>query len=360
MKPISPWDPRRDIKNLSRQELITWLEANGLRPFRASQILKWIYIRQVDAFQGMTDLRKELRGKLEQTFRIERLKLEARHTSRDGTIKFLFGLADGEKIESVLIPEKEHYTLCISSQVGCAQGCTFCMTGKGGLVRNLTRGEIIAQVRDVANMVSGTKRLTNLVFMGMGEPLANYEEVVAAIHTITSSDEGLRMAARRVTLSTAGMVPRMASLGRDTRVNLAISLNATDNHTRSKLMPINRIYPIQKLLAACRDYALPNNRKITFEYILIKGVNDSMDDARRLAKLLAPIRSKINLIPFNPHPASVLERPPEERILAFQELLCKKHYTVIIRRSKGEDISAACGQLRAGKINSAHPFLDGH
>jgi 23S rRNA (adenine2503-C2)-methyltransferase len=267
--------------------------------------------------------------------------------SEDGSEKYLFELNDGNLIESVLIPEKDHYTLCISSQVGCAQGCRFCLSAKGGLVRNLTAGEIISQVRDIQQRVRGAKRLSNIVLMGMGEPLANYHNVVNALKIITDIDMGLKFSNRRVTLSTAGLVSNMASLGTDTRVNLAVSLNATDNATRSMLMPINRKYPLEQLLQACAEYPLGNRRKITFEYILIKDVNDTAQDAARLTKLLRPIKAKINLIPFNAYEGSRFQRPDEATTQNFQEILYQKKYTAVIRHSKGQDISAACGQLRA-------------
>ena len=235
----------------------------------------------------------------------------------------------------------------MSSQVGCAQNCGFCLTAKSKLRRNLAQGEILAQVRDIKKDLPRPEQLTNLVFMGMGEPLANFDHLMGALAIITDSDIGLGFAAKRVTVSTAGLVPKMLEFGRQSRVSLAVSLNAADDETRSRLMPINRTYPLETLLAACRSYPLPAGRRITFEYILIKGVNDSPEDARRLARLLQPIRCKVNLIPFNPHEGSGFERPAEEVILAFQEVLLRKHFTVIIRQSKGQDISAACGQLRA-------------
>jgi len=336
-----------DILDLSREQLADWLAERGLAAYRAGQVLKWIYRRQKDSFAEMSDIAKEVRALLPQHFRIPRLEIQAMQTSVDGTRKYLFGLADGERIESVLIPERDHYTLCVSSQVGCAQNCRFCLTAKSRLRRNLSQGEILGQVRDIKHDLPEPERLTNLVFMGMGEPLANFENLLGALAIITDSDIGLGFAAKRVTVSTAGLVPKMLELGRQSRASLAVSLNAADDETRSRLMPINRAYPLDALLAACRSYPLQPGRRITFEYILIKGVNDSADDARRLARLLQPIRCKVNLIPFNPHEGSSFERPSEEAILAFQELLVRKHFTVIIRQSKGQDISAACGQLRA-------------
>ena len=338
---------KTDIKELTKDQLVLWLEHHGLESYRAEQILKWIYYRQADSFEIMSDLGKETRKLLSHHFFVHRLDIAKTETSIDGSIKFLLKLQDGKHIESVLIPEKDHYTLCISSQVGCAQGCKFCLTAKGGFVRNLTSGEIIAQVRDISKQLDSSKRLTNVVMMGMGEPLANYNHVVSAVNIITDSDNGLGISNRRLTISTAGLVPKLYGLGRDTSVNLAISLNATNNHTRTMLMPINRQYPIEKLLEACIKYPLMPRRKITFEYILIKEINDSIEDAKHLAKLLKPIRSKINLIPFNTFPGSGFQRPEESTILKFKDILAQNHYTAIIRHSKGQDISAACGQLGA-------------
>ncbi len=331
---------------MSREQLIAWLADRKIAPYRADQIQKWVYLRQADSFEPMTNISKEIRALLPQHFVIGRLKAEQIETSRDGSRKYLFKLKDGKYIESVLIPERDHYTLCVSSQVGCAQGCQFCLTAAGGFERNLTRGEIIAQVRDIKNELDDPLRLTNIVFMGMGEPLANYKNLISAIGVITDTAAGLRLASRRVTVSTAGLVPKLSNLGRDTRVNLAVSLNATDNETRDRLMPINCTYPLEKLLEACRQYPVAPGRRITFEYILIKGINDSESDARRLAKLLQPIRCKINLIPYNPNEGCDFDRPSEEVIQAFYNILFAKNYTVIVRRSKGQDISAACGQLK--------------
>ncbi len=337
---------KTDIKELTHDQLISWLKARGIAAYRAAQILKWVY-RQADTFEVMTDLGKDIREQLSRNFTIQRLEKSDMETSRDGSRKYLFRLDDGQYVETVLIPEKDYYTLCISSQVGCAQKCRFCLTAKGGFVRNLTTGEIIAQVRDVGNELDGARRLSNIVVMGMGEPLANYRNLVNAIQMITNADFGLKISNRRVTVSTAGFVPRLSDMNNDTEVNLAISLNATDNKTRSMLMPINRTYPIEMLLEACRNYRLKPRRRITFEYILIKGVNDRPEDAKRLARLLRPIRSKINLIPFNTHEASTFERPDDAVISQFREILQDKNYTVMTRQSKGQDISAACGQLSA-------------
>ena len=341
---------KKDILDLSGDQLRSWLAEREIAAYRADQIQKWIYLRQADHFDVMTDLSKNIRLLLSKQFKIGRLETERVETSRDGSSKYLFKLKDGKRIESVLIPERDHYTLCLSSQAGCAQGCRFCLTALGGFERNLSRAEIIAQVRDIKKDLGDQKRLTNIVFMGMGEPLANYKNLVSAIGILTDNDTGLRFASRRVTVSTAGLVPKIIALGRDTRVNLAVSLNATDNETRNWLMPINNKYPLEKLMEACRLYVPAPGRRITFEYILIKGINDSPNDAQRLANLLRSIRCKVNLIPFNAHEGCDFERPAEAVIQAFYDVLFAKNYTVIIRRSKGQDISAACGQLRARSL----------
>jgi 23S rRNA (adenine2503-C2)-methyltransferase len=336
-----------DIKSMNRESLIEWLAGHRVRAFRADQILKWVYMRLADSFDQMSDISKNLQSLLAQNFCIGRLPVQKILTAEDGTRKFLFSLADKQTIETVLIPERNHYTLCVSSQVGCAQGCKFCVTGQGGLVRNLTSAEIVSQVWEVRKHLPDPERLTNLVFMGMGEPLANYSHLVSAIQALTSTEWGMKIANRRVTVSTAGMVPRIADIGCDTKINLAVSLNAVDDETRSALMPINRKYPIHSLLEACRQYPLPKGRKITVEYILFKDFNDSLTHARKLAKLLAPVKAKVNLIPFNPYPGSEFHRPDEERIQAFHLLLLDKYLTSVVRYSKGLDILAACGQLRA-------------
>ncbi len=342
---------KMDIKELSHQDIIEWLGKKKIAPYRAGQILKWVYSRQVDRFEAMSDISKETRRLLLKHFDIGRLQIKNMETSSDGSRKYLFELRDKNLIESVLISERDHYTLCISSQVGCAQGCLFCSTARSGFIRNLTRGEIVAQVRDLIREVEENtndgRRLSNVVFMGMGEPLANYKNLVSAIETLTDNQFGLKLSNRRVTVSTAGLVPRLYDLGRDTCVNLAVSLNATDDNTRSRLMPINRKYPIKMLIEACRNYPLRPHRRITFEYILLKGINDFEEDAIRLSNLLRPVRSKINLIPFNEFFDCDYQRPDESVILRFQQILVDNHYTVLIRQSKGQDISAACGQLRA-------------
>ena len=336
-----------DILDLSQAQLVAWLEDHRIKPFRAKQIMKWLYGTHVQCFENMTDLSKGFRKTLADHFCIGTLEKVNVEQSIDGSKKYLFKLADQHHIETVLMPEDDHFTICISTQVGCAQGCAFCLTAKGGFVRNLTRSEIVSQIREIKKDLPDPLRLTNIVIMGMGEPLYNYNNVISALETIVDGDYGLKFSSRKVTLSTAGVASKLVQLGHDTPVNLAVSLNATDNDTRNQLMPINRKFPIEVLLDACKHYPLRPRRRITFEYILIKDLNDADENAKKLIKLLAPIRSKVNLIPFNEHSGCDFKRPGEQRVLAFQELLRHHKLTAIVRWSKGQDISAACGQLRA-------------
>ena len=337
---------QRNILEITQAELAAWLAEKGQKPYHLPQILRWLYQRQADAFDQMTDISKALRALLAQNFAINRLKLVETAASRDGAKKFLYELADGNLIETVLLPERGHHTLCVSSQVGCAMGCAFCRTGADGFVRNLTSGEIVAQVRDVALSLENPESLTNLVFMGMGEPLANYENLIRALDILTDNDWGMRFSGRRVTVSTAGLAPKIPLLGKDSRVKLAVSLNAADDASRDAIMPVNKKWPIKELLAACKAFPLKAGRRVTFEYVLLKGINDSAAHARKLAALLGGFSCKINLIAYNPHDQSRFERPDKKTVLAFQDILLQKNFTVIIRDSKGEEIAAACGQLR--------------
>ncbi|UCD87182.1 MAG: 23S rRNA (adenine(2503)-C(2))-methyltransferase RlmN, partial [Desulfobacterales bacterium] len=279
---------QQDVKNFTEASLVKWLGQHDIAAYRAGQILRWVYHRGAYSFSEMTDLSKDLRRFLSETMAITQLETKQVQTSTDGSRKYLLRLQDGQHVESVLIPEPGHWTLCVSTQVGCGMGCKFCLTGRGGLVRNLEPSEIVNQICAVREDLQGPNPLTNIVLMGMGEPLANYSSVVQAIGTITGNN-GLQFSSRRVTLSTAGLAPRIDDLGRDVNVNLAVSLNAADNDTRSRLMPINRTYPIEMVLSACRRFPLSSRRTIMFEYVLIAGVNDAPRDAERLAKLLRPL-----------------------------------------------------------------------
>lgn len=335
-----------DIRGLTYPELHDWIVSLGVEPFRARQIYRWLATEGITSFEQMTNITKDLRQRMDAVSYLSRLSTVEIQVSRDGTRKFSFELEDGKRIESVLIPEKDHSTLCISSQVGCAMNCRFCLTGRGGFQRNLRASEIINQVLAVRLHLLPEERLTNLVYMGMGEPLANYENVLKSLR-ILMSDEGLGFSSRKVTVSTCGLVPQMNRLGRDITVNLAISLHAPDDKIRSFLMPVNNKYPLEELMDACRHFPLPPRRMITFEYLLIENVNDQPEQAVVLCRLLKNIRAKVNLIPFNSYPGSEFRSPPMERILAFQSVLVKHRLTAIIRHSKGADILAACGQLNA-------------
>ena len=384
---------KQNLKALNFDELERFVEGVGWPRYRADQILHWIYRQGVTQFEGMTDLSLPDRRSLEERAYIRQLKIMNAQTSTDGTLKFLLMLQDSNTIESVLIPDDPsstssalggrsggRLTLCISTQVGCTLDCSFCLTGRMGLRRNLTAHEIVDQVLSIQSYVrarpdetkqgppmpphpalglaepdprfshvedhEGGQRITNIVMMGMGEPLANFNQVVEAIHRI-SSPRGIGFPQRRITLSTAGLVPQIRTLGTlGLKINLAISLNATTDETRDLIMgTINRKYPIKELIRACREYPLPPRRRITFEYVLIKGVNDSILDAQRVVKLLKGIRCKVNLIPYNEHPGADFKRPTDQAVLQFQQALVDAHLNAFIRKSKGQDILAACGQL---------------
>jgi 23S rRNA (adenine2503-C2)-methyltransferase len=335
---------KTDLIGLNAHEIEDWAVSLGIDAYRGRQIRQWLFKRLASSFEEMTDLPKSLRGLLNEKANISPLERIESQVSEDGTQKYLFKLMDGHYIESVLIPERDHFTLCISSQAGCAMGCLFCLTAKQGFKRNLTPSEIIDQVIQVKKSMDDPALITNIVFMGMGEPLANYDAVVKAIGILISED-GMNFSHRKVTLSTCGLVPLIKRMGQDITVNLAISLNAADDKTRSLLMPINKKYPLKILISACRDFPLPNRRMITFEYIIINGVNDRDEDASKLCSLLSGLRAKINLIPLNPYNGLDMSPTPTKRILHFQDILIKNHFTAIVRKSKGRDIQAACGQL---------------
>jgi 23S rRNA (adenine2503-C2)-methyltransferase len=336
---------RVHLKNLSLPELENFVVSLEEKPFRAWQLARWLYARRARTFGEMTDLAKNFRQKLEKSSWISCLEIGEIKSSPDGTRKYRFLLADGEAIESVLLPEKDHFTLCISTQIGCALRCKFCLTGTRGLTRNLSSAEIIDQVLGVQAALLKDEKLTNLVLMGMGEPLNNFQNVVQALEMIRSP-QGLQFSHRRVTLSTAGIIPQMEELcSRKHFIKLAVSLNASTDDQRSRLMPINRKYPLKDLLEACRRIPLAHREKITFEYVLIKGVNDTEEDACRVAKLLQGIRAKVNLIPFNEHPQSPFKRPDDDDLQKFREVLMSHRFTTMVRQSKGSDIMAACGQL---------------
>ncbi len=366
---------KTDLKNLTLPALEKFLQGQGKERFRATQIFKWIFQHDASTFEEMTNISKALRAELAETAFISNLEPEAIEEGSDGTRKYLFNLGDGNAVEAVLIPIEGRNTLCISSQAGCAMGCEFCLTGTFKLTRNLTTAEIVNQImavkRDLASnpptlpTVAGNSsqafddgeegeedlpespaEIRNIVMMGMGEPLHNLDNVIPAIRIMIDGN-GLQFSNRRVTVSTCGLVPEMERLGREIpNVNLAVSLNATTDELRNRIMPINRRYPIRELLRACKGFPLPGRRKVTFEYVLLGGLNDSLEDAKRLLRLISDIPNKVNLIPFNEHEGCDFRAPTRAAIDAFHKYLIDRHVTVITRDSRGGDISAACGQLK--------------
>ncbi|MDT7043248.1 23S rRNA (adenine(2503)-C(2))-methyltransferase RlmN [Candidatus Nitronereus thalassa] len=336
---------RLNLLAMNAQEIEALVGKFGWPFFKTKQILQWVYQHRTRAIESMSNLSKKDRHQLQAVADIGRAPIPTVTESWDGTRKLLFSLENGLMIESVLIPESTRLTLCISTQVGCTVDCGFCLTGQMGLKRNLKAHEIVDQVMTAQDLLHDGQRITSLVFMGMGEPLANIEAVTEAVSRITNTQWGLGIPPRRITISTAGLAPRlqsMAGLG----VNLAISLNATTNKQRDYLMPmVNKLHPLPELLQACRNYPLDPGRRLTFEYVLLRGENDSPEDANRLIQLLRGIRCKINLIPFNEFPGSAFRRPSDAAIQEFQNILRHAHYDVFLRKSRGRDILGACGQL---------------
>ena len=338
---------RTDLKSLNVSELREWIVSLGKEKYRTTQVLRWLYSEGVESIDEMTNLSKRFREDLGLSSFISKLHPLRIEEARDGTKKFLFRLDDGNRIESVLIPDKSRLTLCMSTQVGCAMGCRFCLTGKKGLKRNLTASEILNQILAARQTLSENASITNIVLMGMGEPLANYENTLKAL-TLMAYPDAFKFSSRRITLSTVGLLPELERLAKEKiTFQLAISLNASNDETRSRIMPINRRYPLIELLAVCRRFPLKPRTRITFEYVLMEGVNDSPQDAKELVKILRGIPSKVNLIPLNEAPAIPFKRPSEEKIRRFQEILMESGLTAIVRASKGSEISAACGQLEA-------------
>jgi len=341
-----------DLKDFDQRQLIDFLASLGQPAFRGRQVMTWLYRYGIHSPAQMTDLAKSCRELLAGRAVISRFENPIIEKSQDGSVKFGFRLDDGHLIESVLIPESDRNTLCISSQVGCAMGCAFCLTAQLGFIRNLRPAEIVNQVAAVRDYLAeqpkdsliGPDRVTNLVYMGMGEPLNNLEHVLTSIAILTEQ-RGFDLTNRRITVSTCGIVPRMHLFGENCAVNLAISLHTVDDRLRDRLMPVNRRYPVADLLAACRAYPMPKRRRIMFEYLMLKGVNDSEDDARLLAAKLRGIPCKINLLPLNECPGLPFAASDMETILRFQKILLDAHYSVFIRQSRGGDIAAACGQL---------------
>lgn len=329
--------------------LRAFFESLGEKPFRAQQVLKWLYHHQVTDFEAMSDLSLDLRRRLAMLAEFRMPEMLAEQASVDGTVKWLFGLPGGNAVETVFIPEPGRGTLCVSSQVGCALNCSFCATAAQGFSRNLGAGEIIGQVwlaaQRLGHQRNGQRVITNVVMMGMGEPLLNYQALLPALR-LMRDDLGFGLAAKRVTVSTAGMVPAILRLREDIDVALAVSLHAPSDDLRTRLVPLNRKYPIAQLLEACRQYvAGRKKRSVTFEYTLMNGINDDPEHARMLVRLLRTLPSKLNLIPFNPFPGTDYVPSPPERIAAFQQIVMDGGLVATVRKTRGDDIDAACGQL---------------
>jgi 23S rRNA (adenine2503-C2)-methyltransferase len=337
-------NPLPNLLDFTLEEMEAFISTLGKEKFRARQIMKWLHQKSSTSFADMTTLSRAFRDKLAEIVRIQRPQIVKIQKSNDGTKKALLRLEDGLFIESVLIPGKSHWTICISTQAGCAMGCEFCLTARQGLKRNLHPSEIVGQLIALRQETPEGPNIKNIVMMGMGEPLANYKNTLKAINILTC-DFGLGISNRKTTISTCGLAPQIVQLGKDICINLAVSLNAPDDATRNKLMPVNKKYPLKVLLDACRQYPMPGRRLLTFEYILIDGVNSAVHDAEKLASLLKGQRCKLNLIVFNEIPGSPFKSPPQKEVEAFQQILIKKHFTTMIRASKGSDILAACGQL---------------
>ncbi|MBM3777361.1 MAG: 23S rRNA (adenine(2503)-C(2))-methyltransferase RlmN [Acidimicrobiia bacterium] len=334
-----------DLAELTPGEMETLAADLGAERFHGRQVFRWLHRRGIADPGQMTDLPRTLRARLAATVTVRTPQIVSDLRAADGTRKFLLGLADGARIESVFIPDTPALTFCISTQVGCAMACSFCLTGRMGLVRNLTAGEIAGQVRVLAGATGLLERPFNIVLMGMGEPLHNYDETMKAL-AIIHADDGLAVSPRRITLSTVGIVPGLDRLATEPLMpNLAVSLHATTDEQRSRLVPPNRKYPLADVLDACRRFPLKRRSRITFEYVLLDQVNDTPDDARRLVRLLNGLKAKVNLIPLNPAPGIPYDRPSDARVNRFAQILAERHVHVSVRKSRGLDIRAACGQL---------------
>lgn len=363
--PSQTKDGKRNLVGLTQAEIKTALAELAIEAFRAKQLWSWIYCHGVTDFAAMTNLAKPVREKLAAHFFIGRPEVTTDLTSVDGSRKWLLKMLDGHEVECVYIPEEDRGTLCISSQIGCTNACRFCRTGTQRLVRNLDAGEIVMQVllaRDALAEWPSTKEprlLSNIVVMGMGEPLYNYDEIAKAMKIIMD-EGGIAIGKRRITLSTSGVVPMIRQCGEELGVNLAISLHAVTDAVRSELIPLNKKYPIKEILQACRDYpAASNSRRITFEYVMLKGVNDSDADARALVKLLSGLPAKINLLPYNVWPGSPYECSDDERIQSFAEIVNRAGYASPVRHPRGRDIMAACGQLKSESLRARKVHEEG-
>jgi 23S rRNA (adenine2503-C2)-methyltransferase len=339
--------PLIDLKSFTPLEIERFCtEALGQKPGQGERVAVWLFRRMTEEVDAMTDLNRTFREQLKGRCRISQLEVLRRTTSEDGTEKLLYRLVDGNTVEGVLIPARDRLTLCVSTQVGCASGCGFCLTGSGGLVRNLTVSEIVNQVF-AARRYAGIRTLSNIVLMGTGEPLSNYEAVKSFIQTATDRN-GMGFSPRKVTLSTCGLAPMIEKLADDSvEVSLAVSLHATTDKVRDSIMPVNKTYPLSRLMQAVRYYCDKTGRTVTIEYVLFKEINDSFEDARRLMEMLGDLPCMINILLFNPFPGCSYDRPEEERAFVMRDMLVQNGFVVVVRNSRGRDINAACGQLRA-------------
>ncbi|HUA33106.1 MAG TPA: 23S rRNA (adenine(2503)-C(2))-methyltransferase RlmN [Candidatus Binataceae bacterium] len=342
----------RDLRDATLEELERIVADGGERPFRARQIARWLFQSRVESFDAMSDVPAGLREYLKVHFKIGGAAVAHVARATDGTRKLLIRLEDGEEIETVIIPTDKRITLCISSQAGCAMACEFCATARMGLHRNLTAGEIVAQIFAARRELGFDEELTNYVFMGMGEPLANYPRLIKTLRIMTA-EWGMGISTRRITVSTVGLIPMMEKLAAEIPVNIAVSLHATTNEMRDRLAPINKRYPLEQLIDSCKRLPIRRRDRITFEYVMLAGVNDGAADAKRLVKLLAPLRAKVNLIFFNPFAGSDLGASSRASVEAFQAILQNGNLTATIRESRGLDIAAACGQLYAEQHRAA-------
>ena len=343
--PVAQHTQLQNLLDLDQPALADWFRARGEKPFRARQVLKWIHQQGVDDFDAMTNLGKALRASLKTAACIRGPRVVADQRSADGSRKWLFELDDGNRIETVYIPEPDRATLCISSQVGCALNCSFCSTAQQGFNRNLSTAEIIGQLWMANRLLADDEQpVSNVVFMGMGEPLLNIEQVLRAVH-LMQDDFAYALSKRRVTLSTAGVVPGLQQLAQETDISLALSLHAPDDALRDTLVPLNRKYRIAEVLQACKAYVGEGRRRVTVEYVMLDGINDSDQQARALARVLEQVPSKVNLIPFNPFPETRYRRSSAQRIERFRDILHRSGIVTITRRTRGDDIDAACGQL---------------
>ncbi len=339
-------NPLPKITDQSEANLREWAAKQGEKPFRAVQLFQWLYLHRVDEWDEMTNISKKFLKNASHHFSLQRIPIVHKQVAPDGTVKMLQELDDGHRIESVLLNHGDHFTVCISTQVGCAMGCKFCLTARMGLKRNLTPGEIVEQVLNAQSLLPAGKILRNIVYMGMGEPFHNYDNTIHSLK-IFLNPHGFGFSTRRITVSTSGIVPGIEKFAQesDLRVNLAISLNGVTQEARKKLMPVSRRYSLEDLIESCRQFPKESRKRITFEYILMQGLTDSMESARKLVKLLHGIKGKVNLIPYNENAELPYKAPEPESVKKFQQYLMDHGILVTTRVSRGQEISAACGQL---------------